>query len=397
MSHKKVFEGLTVLDFSANVAGPITSAFLADFGADVIKVERPKTGDDLRHFAPLSNGSSLIFEYPNRGKRSLAIALDDPEGVEIIKKLIVKADVIVENFKPGTMKKFGLGYEDVIKITPNVVYCSISSFGAEGTLSQVPGYDLTSQALSGFMDMTGDPDGSPMRAGYVLGDYTAAYNAYAAIATALYHRERTGEGQFIDIAILDCMIAGNGMLEATANGFPVTRTGNHHKSLAPFGVFNGKNRQSVIITAPSQKLWAKLCNTMNKPALIEDARFSQPPARAENVKEMIAEIEDWLKTFDNIDDAMKILEAEGIPCTKVMSTEEVVKCETNWERGNLVRLPTNDKIPGDYIISRGPHMMLTKTPPVLSQAPALGEHTQEILEHLGYGKEDVGRMMEKWG
>ena len=199
---KNLFDGLRVVDFTSNAAGPVSTGYLADFGAEIIKVEKPVAGDDMRSFPPDLHGTGLFFFWPNRGKKSLVLDMADPEGREIALKLIEEADIVVESFKPGTMENFGLGYEDLRKVNPAIIMCSVSAFGQTGPHSPKPGYDVVAQALSGIMDLTGDPSGPPTRSGVVLADYTTGIYAYAAIVSALYHRERTGKGQHVDIALL---------------------------------------------------------------------------------------------------------------------------------------------------------------------------------------------------
>ena len=228
---KNLFDGLRVVDFTSNAAGPVSTTYLADFGAEIIKVEKPVAGDDTRHFPPDLHGTGLVFFWLNRGKKSLVLDMADPEGKEIALKLIAEADIVVESFKPGTMEKFGLGYEDLRKVNPAIIMCSVSAFGQTGPYSHKPGYDVVAQALSGIMDLTGDPSGSPTRSGVVLADYTTGIYAYSAIVSALYHRERTGIGQHVDISLLDCMTSFNSYLDVAAIGGKPTRTGNHHPLL----------------------------------------------------------------------------------------------------------------------------------------------------------------------
>ncbi len=221
-----IFDGIKVVDFSNNLAGPCCTSLLADMGADVIKVERPVAGDDSRGIAPRIEGKSLSFMWYNRGKKSIELALDDPESVEILYKMISDADVVIETFKPGMMKKFSLDYESAVKIKPDIIYCSISACGQTGGYAKKPGFDVIAQGMSGLMDLTGDPDGLPVKYGVTIGDYVGSFNAYGAIASALYHRLRTGEGQYIDISLLDGLISCNTTIEnASTLGANPTRAG----------------------------------------------------------------------------------------------------------------------------------------------------------------------------
>jgi crotonobetainyl-CoA:carnitine CoA-transferase CaiB-like acyl-CoA transferase len=253
---RNIYDGLRVIEIGTNAAGPAATSMMADFGAEVIKVERVQGGDDTRFYPPLLDGNGVYFFYLNRGKKSLILDLEDPDGPAIIKKLLASADVLVENMKPGSMKKFGLAYDQVKNDNPRLIMCSISGYGQTGPDSSKPGFDLIAQALSGTMDMTGEPNGSPTKCGLAIGDYVAANTALAAINAALYYREMTGKGQYIDISLLDCMVAMNGQVEIAAVGENPTRVGNHHPSLTPFGLFNGKT-SSVIICAPSNNLWTR--------------------------------------------------------------------------------------------------------------------------------------------
>lgn len=308
-----VFEGIRVLDFSNNVAGPCCASLLADMGAEVIKIERPVAGDDSRGIMPRVEGQSLTFIWTNRGKKSVELDLHDPEAVELIKRMIMDADIIVESFKPGQMKKFGLDYETVHAMKPSLVYCSISACGQTGAYASKPGFDIIAQGMSGLMDLAGDPDGDPVKQGVTIGDYVGSLNAYGAIVTALYHSRATGKGQLVDISLLDGLVYCNTPLDnAATNGAHPTRSGPHHGTMAPYGVYNGKNGQSVIVAAYTAAMWKRLCTAMERPDLETDERFSSNIGRTQNLKELVAVIEDWLKGFDDVQEAVDRMEAQNV-------------------------------------------------------------------------------------
>jgi len=393
-----IFNGLKVLDFTNNAAGPLTCSLLADYGADVVKIERPVVGDDVRGFAPRLEGESLPFLWLNRGKRSVEIALDDPEGVEMVKTLIKGADVVVEAFKPGVMKKFGLDYEHVAAIKPDIVYCSISAFGQTGPYSKKPGYDLIAQALSGLMDITGDPDGDPVKHGSILGDYVGAINAFGCISAALYHRKNTGEGQYIDVSLCDGLVALNNCVEPSfVAKKPMTRIGNHSFSLCPYGVYPGKNGQSMIICAPANKLWFKLCDMMGKPELGQE--LNTAALRIANLDKIISEVQQWASQYDDIADAVKILDEAGIPSCKVQKTAEVIQDEHFRSRGSICNMPVTASLRShgiETIPARGPWVQFSKTPAVYRGAPVLGDGNFEVLEGCGYSREHIESLEKKW-
>ena len=298
---QKVLEGIRVVDFTNNVAGPCCTAMLADMGAEVIKIERPVAGDDSRGNVPRLEGKSLNFNWYNRGKKSVELSMKDPDAQEIIKAMIKDADVVVESFKPGQMKKFGLDYEAVKQINPEVIYCSVSACGQTGANAWRPGFDVIAQGMSGFMDMQGDPNGDPVKSGVTIGDYVGAFNAYGAIVTALYYKKNTGEGQFIDISLLDGLISIMTPMEGAATlDLKPTRAGRHHNTLAPYGIYRSDKGDSVIIAAFSAGQWSKLCNAIGKPKLLEDERFLSIGSRAANIKDLEAILQGWLSSFDTI-------------------------------------------------------------------------------------------------
>lgn len=387
-----LFSGLKVLDFTMNTAGPYGTAMLADFGADVLKVERPKAGDDQRNYSPQLDGIAVGFYWPNRGKRSLVVDLRDEDGLDIVRKLAAEADVVVESFKPGTMAKFGLSYEDVAAINPRVVYCSVSAYGQTGPMSAKPGYDMIAQALSGVMDLTGEPDGPPTRIGVVLADEVAGAFAFGSISAALYHRERTGTGQYIDVALLDSVIALNPYVEHTAAGNAVRRSGNNPKTLAPFGVFRGKE-DFAIICAPNAKLWAALCGVMGREELVDDERFDSNGARVKNLDAMVTEIEAWLATFDDINEAIALMDAAGLPVAKINTTGDLFTFDQVLARDMIIETTTPAGTP---IKTKGTPVRFSAAQPVRGRAPALGEHQTEVLTELGYTSEQIAELRERW-
>ena len=395
---KKVFEGIRVVDFSNNLAGPCCAAILADMGADVIKIERPVAGDDSRGIAPRVEGQSLQFIWFNRGKRSIELALDDPEAVDVLYRMIANADVVLESFKPGVMKKYGLDYERVEKVNPKVIYCSICACGQTGAYAGKPGFDVIAQGMSGLMDLAGEPDGAPVKQGVTIGDYVGSFNAYGAIVTALYHRQLTGEGQQIDISLLDGLLSCNSTVEnaATLDAHP-TRAGRHHGTMAPYGIYLGREGQSVIIAAYTASMWGKLCAAMERPALAEDERFNTIPLRAKNIDALVFEIEQWLQGFGDINEAIEEMERFGVACCKIRTTHEVTHDPNLWERGSLVEIPTQPSFKElKAIRARGPWMRFSKTPAEMKRAPDLGEHNYEVLGEFGWNKEKVDEMKDKW-
>ncbi len=392
---KNLFEGLKVVDFTNNAAGPVSTAYLADFGAEILKIEKPGVGDDIRAFSPAIDGVSLPFFWLNRGKKSLVLDMTDPDGREIALKLISEADIVVESFKPGTMESFGLGYPDLKKINPALIMCSVSAFGQDGPYSHKPGYDIVVQALSGIMDLTGKSNGAPVRSGIALGDYTAGVYAYAAIVSALYHLKNTGIGQHVDIALFDCMVSYNGFIEIAGIGKNPTRTGNHHSLLAPFGAFKGKNG-SIIIAAPNPKLWKMLCSIMNNEELAEDPRFATGADRLKNMDPLVQLVEAWLDTFPDIKEPLELIEEAGIPCAKVNTTAQVLEDEHLKARKMITTLETPDGLSIPSLKARGNPFKFSEVRAVLKKASGLGQHQYEILKSIGYGEEKIIELKARW-
>jgi CoA:oxalate CoA-transferase len=398
---KGIYEGIRILDFTNTIAGPECSAVFGDQGAEIIHIEKPE-GDDGRYYYPqveCTTGGSVgsCHLRGNRGKKSLCIALKDPEALKVIKELLVTTDVIIENNRPGVMKKLGIDYETVRQIKPDIVYCSISMFGQTGPLSSKPGYDPIAQAMSGLMDLTGDPDGGPTRIGTTIGDYSGAYTAALGIASALFHRFRTGEGNYIDVAITDCLITANAYLEAAALGLPATRAGKHELTAAPYGIFDG-NGGSCFIVAPSNSLWAKLCELMGKPELITDTKFATPIKRAnEGRADLINVIEVYVKSFATIDEAVKVIDEAGLPVTKILTSAEVANHPHFLQRGSITDIPLPKNHKAKSFRGKGIQIIYSNTPGHISgPAPLLGEHNTEILRALGKSDSEITALNDKW-
>lgn len=378
---RQPLEGVKVLDFSRVLAGPYCATLLADMGADVIKVERPKFGDDSRHFGPFQNGESAYFELFNRGKKSIALNLKDEKDLEMTKKLIKKADVIVENFRPGVMKKLSLDYENVKALNPGIIYTSISGFGQYGPYSQRPAYDLVAQAMGGMTSITGHPDNPPTRVGSALGDMSGALYGALGTMVALFHRERTGEGQHVDVAMMDTIFTmlETNVLRYTISGENPGRIGSRHPISTPFDIYQAKDGYIVIAVA-NDTLFKRLCEVIDREDLITDPRFITDPLRTKHEEELKEIIENYLAHF-TVKQAEEIIGIKaGIPCSKINTIEDVVSDEHSKMREMIFEV---DHPRAGKMTMVGNPIKFSKTPPQVKKvAPALDEHRDEVLERL---------------
>ena len=279
---------LKVVDLTRTLAGPFCTMMLGDMGADVVKIEEPQHGDETRSWTPFWNGESTQFLSFNRNKRSLSINLREPEAVEIVLALAADADVMIESFRAGALDRMGLGYPAVKQINSGIVYCSISGYGRTGPLADKPGYDLIIQAYSGLMNLTGEPDGPPQRVGFSLVDLFTGMMAYGSVMTALYHRDKTGEGQWIEAALLDGQVAamsyhGTGYL---GTGVEPQRMGSGHPSLVPYQSFPAADGYFILGCA-NQGLWERMCQAIDRPDLTQDPRFITNTERVAHRSEVL--------------------------------------------------------------------------------------------------------------
>lgn len=376
-------DGITVLDFSRVLAGPYCTMQLADLGARVIKIEQPGRGDDTRAWGPpFVNGESAYFLSVNRNKESVALDLKAPETRAILDALLARADVVVENFRPGTMERLGLGYDAVATAHPRIVYCSISGFGQTGPRSIEPGYDAMMQAEGGLMSITGPPDGSPYRVGVAIGDIATGMFAVQGILAALLARARTGRGQRVDIAMLDAVTSLLTYQASTAfaTGMTPVRMGNRHPSIAPYDTFAAADGEFVLSVGNDDQ-FRRMCGVLEAPALVSDPRFTSNADRVLNCDALRDELGKLLEKWTR-DALLPALTLAGVPCGAVRSVTEALADPQLAAREMIVPL---EHVTAGPINVLGTPLKLSDTPAsVRTPPPSLGQHTEAVLRELGF-------------
>jgi CoA:oxalate CoA-transferase len=377
--------GVRVIDLSHVLAGPTATMLLADLGAEVIHIELPQ-GDDARNYGPfvgeVDRDHSAYFVSLNRNKKSLVLDLKQAKGKAILRELIVKGDVIVENFRPGTMEALGFGWDEVHRINPGIIYASISGFGHDALpeYSNRPVYDVIAQAYSGLMSITGPEEGPPCRVGSSIGDIAAGYQAVVAILAALYYRTLTGKGQRYDGSMVDGLfsILENAVVRYSVGGEIAGPLGTAHPTIVPFQAFRAKDNW-IIVAAGSDRLWVQLCRALDRPDLAKDARFRTNPLRHQN-REVLLGILSAELAGRRVADWAEIFEREGVPYSPVNNIKQIYENPQMHYRNMLVEI--EQKGIGRMKIAGSP-LRLSETPGrVYRGAPALGEHTEEILGSL---------------
>ena len=386
-----ILDDVRVLDFTQYLAGPTVTRLMAEMGAEIIKVERAPGGDPGRTLPAIKDGRSAYFVQQNRGKQSLCLDMGIPGSEAVLLDLVRKVDVVVENYGPGVMEKRGLDYESLREINPRLIMASISAFGRrDSPLSHKTGFDWIAQAFSGLMYMTGPRGGAPHPTGVGMGDISSGVHAFAALGYALYHRERTGEGQWIDISMVDVLFA---MHEVTLQAYSTSggkfqpgRMGSHHTGVCPFGVFQGPQDYIVILALDPQ--WPNLCRAMQQPELEKDPRFEKGSSRMKNQDELIPIIEAWLQSFETDAEIFELLESHRVPCSPVLSPIDAIDHPYFIERG-MIR-SAKDPILGEVTIPGFPLRFSAQPEVPDTLAPLLGQHNGEILERvLGYSSEQI--------
>jgi crotonobetainyl-CoA:carnitine CoA-transferase CaiB-like acyl-CoA transferase len=372
--------GLRVLDLSRVLAGPLCTMVLGDLGADVVKVERPGSGDETRQWGPPwvdgpGGRESAYYLCANRNKRSVTADLKAEAGRALVRRLAVGADVLVENFKPGTLERAGLGYAALAERNPRLVYCTISGYGTDGPDAGRPGYDFAVQAHSGWMAITGEPDGTPMKAGVAVVDVLTGQNAAIAILAALQERERSGRGQRVEVALLDAAVAGLvNVAQAALAGAASRRWGNAHPTIVPYEAFQARDRP-VVVAVGNDAQWRNLCAAIGLPELAGDPRFATNPGRVEHREALIPVLQRTLRERAAAE-WLALLEAAGVPCAPVQTVGEALDDPAFAERGGV--WPMRGAAYGEVGTVASP-LRLFRTPAALQRhAPALGEHTAEV-------------------
>lgn len=376
-------QGLKVLDFTRVLAGPFATMILGDLGAEIIKVERPLTGDDSRYFGPYQNGVSAYYISINRNKQSITVDLKNSAGRSLILELIAEVDIVVENFRPGTMEKLGLGYEQLQQINPALIYCAISGFGHTGPYSTRPAYDAIVQAMGGIMSITGQKGGPPTRVGPSIGDITAGLYGAIGILAALQHRNVTGEGQKVDVAMLDCQVSilENAIARYTTTGQIPQPSGNSHNFIVPFEPFATADGE-IMIAIGNDKLWQKFCAITKAAELGCDPCFMTMTNRYDNYQTLRPQVAAIFRTkttaYWN-----ELLNNNGIPCGPINTIAQLFEDPQIEAREMLIEL--DQPIAGKLTVPGIP-IKLNKTPgKIRYHAPQLGEHTTEVLANiLGY-------------
>lgn len=384
----KPLEGIRVVDLSRVLAGPFCTMLLADMGADVIKVEEPGKGDDTRAWPPFQGDESTYFMSVNRGKKSLTLNLKNPTGREVFRRLIESADVLLENFRPGTMGRLGFSYEALREWNSRLVYCSLSGFGSSGPEAGRPGYDLIVQGESGVMDLTGFPDGPPVRVGIAIADLATGVMTAYAIATAILARERGGASERVEVSMLDVMaslLTYQGQLYLSTGQSP-TRRGNQHPSIVPYEVFRASDAYLTVGVA-NNSLWLRFCDALERPDLSVDDRFSTEAKRVENREVLVGILErifarrpttEWLSRLDR----------NGVPAGRINSVAQLLEGEQLRARDMVLSIPHPTagllRLVGTPIRFGGAPGSIDLPPPLL------GEHSDEILgKLLGYSSHEI--------
>ena len=382
--------GIRVLDLTRILAGPTCTQLLGDLGADIIKIEKPGVGDETRLWGPPfvtdANGNdtteSAYYLCANRNKRSVTIDISKPEGAGLVRGLLERCDVLIENFKQGGLAKYGLGYDDVKKLYPRLVFCSITGFGQTGPNAHQPGYDIIAQAYGGIMSVTGEPDGEPMKVAVGIADVMCGMYATVAILAALRHRDATGEGQHIDLALVDSQVAWlvNEGTNYLLSGKTPERRGNQHPNIVPYQVFEVADG-NVIVAVGNDRHFARLCELIRQPELAVDARFSTNAERLKHRDALIPLLADRLRRLKK-SEVIEGLQAHGVPAGPVNTLPEVFASDQVSARNMTITMShelagsrTVDLIGNPAILSRTP--VTYRYPP-----PTVGEHTDDVLDEL---------------
>lgn len=393
--YRGALSGVRVLDLTRVLAGPFSTMMLADLGADVIKIEVPDKGDDSRAFGPFKNGESSYYMNLNRNKKGITLNLKSQQGKEIFLELIKKADVVMENYRPGTMEKLGLGYDDLKIVNPGIIYGCVSGFGHYGPYMDRAGYDIISQAMGGLMSTTGWPGGEPTRTGTAMGDVLAGLSVTIGVLAALKHKEKTGEGQKVDVSLVDSVVASMEIINQIylVEGRIPEKIGNRYESTYPYDSFKA-NDGSMVIACGNDKLWSILCKIMDTPEYINDERYNTNAKRVEKHSDIKEIVEKW-STTKKVEEIINTLLEAGIPCAPINNIEQIVN-DPHIAGAREMFVEVEHPVAGKMKIT-GSHIKLSETKPVIkTPAPLLGQHNDEVLsEFLGLDNNQISELKAK--
>ena len=387
--------GITVLEIASAVAGPFASMMLADLGAEVIKVE-PINGDHARSWGPpfYADNYSAYFASINRGKKSIAINLGTREGIDIARKLVSRSDVIIEAMRPGAADKLGIGYVDSARLNPGIIYCSISGFGQWGPYRNEPGYDIIALAMSGLMDLTGEPNGEPVKFGVPIIDIVTSMYCVTSILAALRMREKNGKGTYIDLSLMDSALSilTHQASQYLAGGEVPRRMGSAHPTIVPYQAFKGSDDKYFIVAVGNDKLWESFCKAIGREDLLLNPLYRTNPDRVRNREALIEELR---ATFNKSPSNhwIKLLKEAGVPVSPILNVKEAVESDHAKQRGAVLSL-AHPRIGAIKVMSnpiKSNNMKVTTDIP----PPMLGEHTQEVLSWLGYSNEEITDLLRR--
>lgn len=393
---KGALDGVLVLDLSRVLAGPFCTMMLADMGAEVIKVEVPGSGDDSRAFPPFVKGESVYFKNMNRNKKGITLNLKSKEGKEMFLELVKKADILIENYRPGTMEKLGIGYDLLKEVNPRLIYGCVSGFGHTGPYRHRAGYDIVGQAMSGIMSVTGWPGGEPTRTGGPISDTMAGLSLTVGVLAALNYQKETGRGQKVDISLVDSLVASMQIINQIylATGRMPERIGNRYESTYPYDSFPTKDRKSIVIGCANDKFWKILCGLMGREDLVEHPDMAKNGDRVKNHEMVKPIVEEWTKTMES-SELVEILLEKGVPASPIYDLADVTK---DPHIAGAREMFTEEEYPrvGKLKITNS-HLKFSETKTEFRKAsPDLGEHNEEIYGKIfGYSKEKLEELKEK--
>ncbi|MCX7780095.1 MAG: CoA transferase [Negativicutes bacterium] len=389
---KGALYGVRILDLTRVLAGPFCTMLLGDMGADIIKIEEPGKGDDTRGYPPFLNGYSAYFTNLNRNKKSIALDLKKDEAKEIFWKMVANADVVIENYKPGTMEKLGLSYEKARAVNPRIIYASISGFGQYGPYKDRPGYDIIGQAMGGLMSVSGWPDSPPTRSGTAMGDILGGLNCCIGILAALKSRDNTGKGQYVDVSLVDSVVSSMETIIQLylVEGRIPTRIGNRYEFIYPYDSFQAADGW-VVIGVGGDEVWRRFCKAIEREDLLADTSLEKNRDRVENHQKLKQAVTEWtsIRTVDSI---VELLLSHSVPCAPIYTIDRVVN-DPHIAVAREMIIEMDHPVEGKMKVVNCPIKFSDTKPMIRSTAPHLGEHTASILkDFLGMSEEEVARL-----